>query len=99
MKVIITGQEVLQKVENTADFLVIHDYFKRKPNPNNVTYEEMLNSIIEVQQDVSNMKEMVLNYTSKDADYFPIAMTEFNSKTGAREISMASNFIYHKCSG
>ena len=48
---------VLQKVENTADFLVIHDYFKRKPNPNNVTYEEMLNSVIEVQQDVSNMKE------------------------------------------
>ena len=81
---------VLQKVENTADFLVIHDYFKRKPNPNNVTYEEMLNSVIEVQQDVSNMKEMVLNYTSKDADYFPIAMTEFNSKTGAREISMAN---------
>ena len=82
---------VLQKVENIgADFLVIHDYFKRKPNPNNVTYEEMLNSVIEVQQDVSNMKEMVLNYTSKDADYFPIAMTEFNSKTGAREISMAN---------
>ena len=60
---------------------MIHDYFKRKPNPNNVTYEEMLNSVIEVQQDVSNMKEMVLNYTSKNADYFPIAMTEFNSKT------------------
>ena len=83
-------RKVLQKVENTADFLVIHDYFKRKPNPNNVTYEEMLNSIIEVQQDVSNMKEMVLNYTSKEADYFPIAMTEFNSKTGEREISMAN---------
>ena len=34
---------VLQKVENTADFLVIHDYFKRKPNPNNVTYDEYEN--------------------------------------------------------
>ena len=79
---------VLQKVENTADFLVIHDYFKRKPNPNNVTYEEMLNSVTEVQQDVSNMK-MVLNYTSKDADYFPIT-GKFNSKTGEREISMAN---------
>ena len=33
---------------------------------------------------------MVLNYTSKSANYFPIAMTEFNSKTGEREISMAN---------
>ena len=81
---------VLQKVENTADFLVIHDYFKRKPNPNNVTYDEMLNAVIEVQQDVSNVQEMVLNYTSKDENHFPIAMTEFNSKTGEREIAMAN---------
>ena len=44
---------VLQRFENTADFLVIHlVILKRKPNPNNVTYEEMLNSVIEVQQDV-----------------------------------------------
>ena len=81
---------VLEKVENTADFLVIHDYFKRKPNPNNVTYDEMLNAVIEVQQDVSNVQEMVLNYTSKDENHFPIAMTEFNSKTGEREIAMAN---------
>ena len=83
-------RRVLQKVENSADFLVIHDYFKRKPNPNNVTYDEMINAVIEVQQDVTNIQEMVLNYTSKSANYFPIAMTEFNSKTGEREISMAN---------
>ena len=81
---------VLQKVENTADFLVIHDYFKRKPNPNNVSYQEMLHSVVEVQQDVSNMRNMISDYTSKDENYFPIAMTEFNSKTGEREIAMAN---------
>ena len=29
-------RKVLQQVENSADFLIIHDYFKRKNNPNNV---------------------------------------------------------------
>ena len=81
---------VLEKVENTADFLIIHDYFKKKPNPNDVTYLEMLNSVVEVEQNVNNINEMVTNYTSKNSNYFPIAMTEFNSKSGEREISMAN---------
>ena len=84
------SKEVLQKVQNTADFLIIHDYFRRKPNPNNVTYQEMLNSISEVQQNVNNVNSMVTSYTNKPSGYFPIAMTEFNSKTGEREISMAN---------
>ena len=84
------SKEVLQKVQNTADFLIIHDYFRRKPNPNNVTYQEMLNSISEVQQNVNNVNNMVTSYTNKPSGYFPIAMTEFNSKTGEREISMAN---------
>ncbi len=84
------SKDVLQKVQNTADFLIIHDYFRRKPNPNNVTYQEMLNSISEVQQNVSNVNNMVTSYTNKPSGYFPIAMTEFNSKTGEREISMAN---------
>ena len=81
---------VLEKVENTADFLIIHDYFKKKPNPNDVTYLEMLNSVLEVEQNVNNINEMVTNYTSKNSNYFPVAMTEFNSKSGEREISMAN---------
>ncbi len=84
------SKEVLLKVQNTADFLIIHDYFRRKPNPNNVTYQEMLNSISEVQQNVNNVNNMVTSYTNKPSGYFPIAMTEFNSKTGEREISMAN---------
>ena len=84
------SKEVLQLVQNTADFLIIHDYFRRKPNPNNVTYQEMLNSISEVQQNVNNVNNMVTSYTNKPSGYFPIAMTEFNSKTGEREISMAN---------
>ena len=78
------------KVENKADFLIIHDYFKRKPNPNNVTYQEMLTSLNEVQQDMNNVNNMVVNYTTKPSGYYPVAMTEFNSKTGEREISMAN---------
>ena len=50
----------------------------------------MLHSVVEVQQDVNNMRNMVSDYTSKDENYFPIAMTEFNSKTGEREIAMAN---------
>ena len=84
------SKKVLQKVENKADFLIVHDYFKRKPNPNNVTYQEMLTSLNEVQQDMNNVNNMVVNYTTKPSGYYPIAMTEFNSKTGEREISMAN---------
>lgn len=84
------SKQVLQKVENKADFLIVHDYFRRKPNPNNVTYQEMLNSLNEVQQDKNNVNNMVLSYTNKPSGYYPIAMTEFNSKTGEREISMAN---------
>ena len=84
------SRNVLQKVQNTADFLIIHDYFKRKNNPNNVTYDEMMISVDEVQQDVNNVNNMVTSYTTKPSNYFPIAMTEYNSKTGEREISMAN---------
>ena len=84
------SKQVLQKVENKADFLIVHDYFRRKPNPNNVTYQEMLASVNEVQQDKNNVNNMVLSYTNKPSGYYPIAMTEFNSKTGEREISMAN---------
>ena len=84
------SKQVLQKVENKADFLIVHDYFRRKNNPNNVTFQEMLTSINEVQQDKNNVNNMVLSYTNKPSGYYPIAMTEFNSKTGEREISMAN---------
>jgi hypothetical protein len=84
------SKKVLSKVENKADFLIIHNYFRRKPNPNNVTYQEMLTSLGQVQQDVNRVKNMVASYTNKPSDYFPIAITEFNSKTGEREISMAN---------
>jgi hypothetical protein len=84
------SKKVISKVENKADFLIIHNYFRRKPNPNNVNFQEMLNSVNQVQQDVIRVGNMVATYTNKPSDYFPIAMTEFNSKTGEREISMAN---------
>ena len=84
------SKKVLYKVENKADYLIIHNYFRRKPNPNNVSYQEMLTSLNQVQQDVIRVENMVAAYTNKPSDYFPIAMTEFNSKTGEREISMAN---------
>ena len=84
------SKKVLSKVENKADYLIIHNYFRRKPNPNNVSYQEMLTSLNQVQQDVIRVGNMVAAYTNKSSDYFPIAMTEFNSKTGEREISMAN---------
>ena len=86
-------RKVLQKVENSADFLIIHDYFKRKNNPNNVTYPEMMIAVSEVEEDVDNVNNMVTSYTSKPSGYFPIAMTEFNSKTGEREIAMANGIF------
>ena len=50
----------------------------------------MMIAVSEVQQDVNNVNTMVSSYTSKPSGYFPIAMTEYNSKTGEREIAMAN---------
>ena len=50
----------------------------------------MMISVDEVQQDVNNVNNMVTSHTSKPPNYYPIAMTEYNSKTGEREISMAN---------
>ena len=58
----------------------------------------MLNSISEVQQNVSNVNNMVTNYTSKPSGYFPIAMTEFNSKTInalGKEVLLFYQVLFH----
>ena len=83
-------KDVLQKVHNIADFLIVHDYFVRKPDENDVTYAEMLGSLSEVQEDMDNINNMLTTYTPKPAGYFPLAMTEYNSNSGEREISMAN---------
>ena len=82
--------QVLPEVENDADFLVVHDYFAWAPNENNITYDQMMGSIVEVSEDAEAVADMVNLYTDKPADHFPVAFTEFNSNTGHREVAMAN---------
>ncbi len=82
--------QVLPEVENDADFLIVHDYFEWAPNENNITYNEMMGSIIEVSENAESVATMVDLYTEKPEGYFPVAFTEFNSNTGHREVAMAN---------
>ncbi len=84
---------VLEKVENSADFLISHEYFISKPNENDVTYAEMMSMVKEISEDRVNIQNMVSSYTSKNFDHFPIAMTEFNSNSGNRETAMANSIF------
>lgn len=82
--------EVLPQVQNDADFLVVHDYFVRNPNENSISYGQMMASVSEVSENAASIRSMVSQYTSKPADHFALAFTEYNSNTGNREVAMAN---------
>lgn len=82
--------EVLPQVQNDADFLIVHDYFVRNPNENNISYGQMMASVSEVSEDAASIRSMVSQYTSQPSDHFALAFTEYNSNTGNREVAMAN---------
>ena len=86
--------EVLHEAGDKADFLITHDYFTSAPDPNNVTYSEILNAIPQIKWDYDTVQSMVKLYTSKE--YMPIAMTEYNYNGGLKETEgVASLFFAH----
>lgn len=68
---------VLPEVKYEADFLVVHNYFTWVKLATPRKLQESLSQVESVKRD---LQADVVAYTGKSSDYFPIAMTEFNSR-------------------
>lgn len=71
------NREVLQEIKNTADFLVVHDYFTAF---NYSTYHDILASLPQVGQIKNMLDSLTETIAGKPRGYFPIAMTEYNNR-------------------
>jgi hypothetical protein len=65
--------QVIQEVENYADFFILHHYFKDVESA-----ELSKKQLIELENDMKEVELLVSEYTDKPAGYFPIAFTEYN---------------------
>jgi len=85
---------VLQQVKNTADFLIIHEYFARTGSA-----QDVMNSATSLAQDVTIMKDWVVQYAGKTRDFFPIALTEFNTQNQLNSTNMANGLFFTQMIG
>lgn len=68
---------MLPEVQNSADFLSVHEYFT---TVNAATANNILGSVGMIGTIRTNVQNCVSKYTTKAPNYFPIALTEFNSR-------------------
>ncbi|TAJ14536.1 T9SS C-terminal target domain-containing protein [Marinilabiliaceae bacterium JC017] len=71
------NSSVLPEVKDHADFLVVHNYFT---SVKDATPQNLLNSVEQVEAVHTTLLDCVERYTGKPRDYFPVAMTEFNTR-------------------
>lgn len=71
------NQNVLPEVKDDADFLSVHNYFTTEAQ---ATKFNILNSVSQIQTIKTTIQNDIVTFTGKAADYYPIAMTEFNSR-------------------
>jgi len=68
--------DVLKAAGDKADFLIIHDYFRKVSKPYSDWYAKVLKGAELVKADMDSVQTLVKRYTGKD--YIPVAMTEYN---------------------
>lgn len=90
---------VLPEVKDHADFLILHEYFHPEANRNVISETDIYSAVSKVGIDKQNVEDMVVKYTGKPAGSYPIAMTEFNARTGVREISRTNALFIAMCLG
>ena len=90
------SEKVLSKVENKADFLIIHNYFRRKPNPNNVTYQEMLTSLNQIQQDANRVKIWLLITPANQGTIFQLQLLNLILKLVKERYQWLMQFLLPK---
>lgn len=78
---------VLPVVQDIMDYAIIHHYPHPNSNKNDISEADIYSAIEVVQETVDRFHNQTTTYTSKAAGHYPIAITEFNSRTGVRELS------------
>jgi hypothetical protein len=84
------NQDLLPVVQEHADFLVVHQYFTWAQDMNTITVQEVVDALPKIQETVEMLRQQVDSLTDKPADYFPIAMTEYNVRAGRKNSQQIS---------
>ncbi len=74
---VIWSGQVLTQVKDVADFIFVHEYFTAE---NKATPPNILASITAIKANADSVNYWVIKYAGKPKGYYPIALTEFNSK-------------------
>lgn len=89
------NQEVLPEVKDHADFLSVHEYFTTVKD---ATLVNIFNATAQIQTIKSTLQNCIQKYTGRDKNYYPIALTEFNSR-GPYNCSMANGLFISEILG
>ncbi len=78
---------VLPIVQDIADFLIVHHYPHPVNNQNDISEADIYKATSVVKESIELIHTQVKTHTNKASDYFPVATTEFNARTGIRNMS------------
>ncbi|MCP4520587.1 MAG: hypothetical protein GY827_02630 [Cytophagales bacterium] len=78
---------VLPIVQDVADFLIVHHYPHPVNNQNDIAEADIYKATSVVEEFMELIHRQVKTYTNKEGDHYPIATTEFNARTGIRNMS------------
>lgn len=84
------NQDLLPIVQDKADFLAVHQYFTWAPNINDVSSQDVISALSEIQHTKELLQRHVEENTHYDKDHFPIAMTEYNVRAGRKNSQQIS---------
>lgn len=91
-------ETVIKKVQNHADYLVIHDYFNWKADANAVTETEVLNGLSQIGENSVYLDQCIAAYTDLK-ESLPVAMTEFNIFAGRKNSSFLGGIFLSRALG
>lgn len=92
---VVWSSQVLTQVKEVADFLIIHEYFTPI---NTSTPASILASVGQIKNDKDTINKWVVKYTGNASDYYPIALTEFNSR-GTSSVTMVNGLFFSSILG
>lgn len=87
------NETVLPIVKDVADFLIIHHYPHPSVNQNDISESVIYDGIKVVDESMEMLHNQITTHTSKSADYYPIATTEFNMRAGIRNMSRTNSLF------
>lgn len=87
------NEQVLPIVKDHMDFIILHQYPHPESNRNDIMEDKIYEARGSIAEVVEIIESQVETYTGKAKDYYPIAVTEYNSRTGVRELSRSNTLF------